>query len=120
MAKEPGPLRQPETGPASAGQHGAQAPGHQVYPYLLRDVAITQPNQVWPADITYIPMAGGFLYLVAVMDWYSRYVLSWRLSHTLEADFWVEALEEALEQGCPRYSILIRERNSPGRPSLGS
>jgi putative transposase len=76
-------------------------PGHQVYPYLLRDVAITQPNQVWTADITYIPMARGFLYLVAVMDWYSRYVLSWRLSNTLEADVCVEALEEALRTGLP-------------------
>jgi putative transposase len=77
------------------------APGHQVYPYLLRDVAITQPNQVWSADITYIPMARGFLYLVAIMDWYSRYVLSWRLSNTLEGDFCIEALEEALRNGQP-------------------
>ncbi len=77
------------------------APGHQVYPYLLSDVAITRPNQVWTADITYIPMARGFLYLVAIMDWYSRYVLAWRLSNTLEADFCVEALEEALRTGVP-------------------
>jgi putative transposase len=77
------------------------APGHQVYPYLLRDVAITQPNQVWSADITYIPMARGFLYLVAIMDWYSRYVLSWRLSNTLEGDFCIEVLEEALRNGQP-------------------
>jgi putative transposase len=77
------------------------APGHQVYPYLLRGVAITQPNQVWTADITYIPMARGFLYLVAIMDWYSRYVLSWRLSNTLEVDFCIEALEEALRNGQP-------------------
>jgi putative transposase len=76
-------------------------PGHQVYPYLLRDVAITQPNQVWTADITYIPMARGFLYLVAIMDWYSRYVLSWRLSNTLEVDFCIEVLEEALRNGQP-------------------
>jgi putative transposase len=77
------------------------APGHQVYPYLLRGVAITQPNQVWTADITYIPMARGFLYLVAIMDWYSRYVLSWQLSNTLEVDFCIEALEEALRNGQP-------------------
>jgi putative transposase len=75
--------------------------GHQVYPYLLRGVEITQPNQVWTADITYIPMARGFLYLVAIMDWYSRYVLAWRLSNTLETDFCVEALEEALRKGVP-------------------
>ena len=75
--------------------------GHQVYPYLLGGVEITQPNQVWSADITYIPMARGFLYLVAIMDWYSRYVLAWRLSNTRETDFCVEALEEALRQGVP-------------------
>jgi putative transposase len=75
--------------------------GHQVYPYLLRGVEITRPNQVWTADITYIPMARGFLYLVAIMDWYSRYVLAWRLSNTLETDFCVEALEEALRKGVP-------------------
>jgi putative transposase len=77
------------------------APGQKVYPYLLRGIAITQPNQVWTADITYIPMARGFLYLVAIMDWYSRYVLAWRLSNTLEASFCVEALEEALRKGVP-------------------
>jgi putative transposase len=77
------------------------APGHQVYPYLLRGVAITRPNQVWTVDITYIPMARGFLYLVAIMDGYSRYVLTWRLSNTLEVDFCIEALEEALRNGQP-------------------
>ena len=77
------------------------AAGHKVYPYLLGGMEITRPNQVWAADITYIPMARGFLYLVAIMDWYSRYVLSWRLSNTLDADFCVEALEEALSQGKP-------------------
>ena len=69
-----------------------KAPEHRVYPYLLRNARITRPNQVWAADITYLPMARGFLYLVAVMDWYSRYVLSWRLSNTLEAGFCAEAL----------------------------
>jgi putative transposase len=75
--------------------------GHRVYPYLLRDLKITRPDQVWAADITYIPMAKGFLYLVAIIDWYSRKVLAWRLSNTLEADFCVEALEEALRRGRP-------------------
>jgi len=77
------------------------APGHKIYPYLLGGLRITRPNQVWAADITYIPMARGFLYLVAIIDWYSRYVLSWRLSNTLEADFCIEALEEALTKGKP-------------------
>jgi len=72
------------------------AVGHKIYPYRLRDLIIDRPNQVWAADVTYIPMARGFLYLVAVMDWYSRKVLAWRLSNTLTADFCVEALEEAL------------------------
>jgi len=77
------------------------AAGHKIYPYLLNGMKITRPNQVWAADITYIPMARGFLYLVAIIDWYSRYVLSWRLSNTLDADFCVEALEEALQKGRP-------------------
>lgn len=77
------------------------APGHRTYPYLLRGLAIERVNQVWAADITYIPMARGFLYLVAVMDWVSRYVLAWRLSNLLDASFCIEALEEALSQGRP-------------------
>ena len=77
------------------------SPEHKVYPYLLRGLAITRVNQVWATDITYIPMARGFLYLVAVMDWYSRYVLAWRLSNTLDTDFCVDALEEALSKGRP-------------------
>jgi putative transposase len=72
------------------------APEHPVYPYLLRNVAISRPNQVWATDITYIPMAMGFAYLVAIIDWYSRRVLAWRLSNTLESSFCVEVLEEAL------------------------
>ena len=71
-------------------------PEHRVYPYLLRGLSIERPNQVWCADVTYIPMRRGFLYLVAVMDWWSRQVLSWRLSNTLEPEFCVAALEEAL------------------------
>jgi len=77
------------------------SPEHKVYPYLLRGLEINRVNQVWAADITYIPMARGFLYLVAIMDWYSRYVLAWRLSNTLDADFCIEALEEALRKGTP-------------------
>jgi putative transposase len=75
--------------------------GHKVYPYLLTKLVIERPNQVWAADVTYIPMARGFLYLVAVMDWYSRKVLAWRLSNTMTADFCVEALEEALARFGP-------------------
>jgi len=75
--------------------------GHKVYPYLLRGLKIDKVNQVWTTDITYIPMARGFIYLVVVMDWHSRCVLSWRLSNTLETDFCVEALEEALSSGVP-------------------
>jgi putative transposase len=72
------------------------APGHKIYPYLLRDLAIERPNQVWAMDITYIPMAHGFVYLAAVVDWSTRRVLAWRLSITLEVDFCIEAVEEAL------------------------
>ena len=71
-------------------------PGHKIYPYLLRGLAITRPNQVWAMDITYIPMARGFVYLAVVLDWFSRRVLSWRLSITMEAAFCVETLEDAL------------------------
>src|SRR5947209_3018968 len=75
--------------------------GHKVYPYLLRGVAIERADQVWSTDITYIPMPNGFMYLTAVIDWYSRYVLSWRLSNTLDVAFCLEALDEALRRGCP-------------------
>jgi putative transposase len=71
-------------------------PGHRIYPYLLRETVIDRPNQVWCADITYIPMRRGFLYLVAVMDWSTRKVLSWRVSNTMDVEFCIEALEEAL------------------------
>ena len=73
-------------------------PGHKLYPYLLKDLAITRSNQVWAADITYIPMSRGFIYLVVVMDWYSRKILSWRLSNTMESHFCVQALQEALSR----------------------
>jgi putative transposase len=72
------------------------APGHRIYPYLLRDLAITRPNQVWATDITYIPMARGFVYLTAVVDWFSRRVIAWRLSITMDVSFCIDALEEAL------------------------
>jgi putative transposase len=72
------------------------APGHKIYPYLLRGLAVDRPNQVWAMDITYIPMAHGFVYLAAVVDWFSRRVLAWRLSITMEVDFCLDAVEEAL------------------------
>ena len=74
------------------------APGHTIYPYLLRGMEVTRPNQVWAMDITYIPMARGFVYLAVVLDWFSRRVLSWRLSITMEAAFCVETLEDALSR----------------------
>jgi putative transposase len=84
------------------GPHTSKpAPGHKIYPYLLRDVEIERVNQAWGTDITYIPMQRGFMYLSAVIDWYSRYVLSWELSNSLESLFCIAALERALEQGTP-------------------
>ena len=84
-------------GPSTSRRHA----NHQVYPYLLRDLIVERPNQVWCSDITYIPLRRGFLYLVAVMDWFSRYVISWRLSNSMEVDFCLEALDEAFTHGCP-------------------
>ena len=103
---------QPQTHPAADAHSGHRsslpkpnlsrpAPGHEVYPYLLRGVLIERPNQVWSTDITYIPMHGGFLYLVAVMDWFSRFVLSWELSNTMETGFCLAALEAAFRFGQP-------------------
>ena len=80
------------------------AKGHKVYPYLLRNLAITRSNQVWSTDITYIPMLRGFMYLTAIMDWYSRYVVAWQLSNTLDGLFCLDALELALAQGKPNIS----------------
>ena len=77
------------------------AKGHKTYPYLLGGLRIGRPNQVWCADITYIPMRKGFLYLVAIMDWFTRKVLAWRISNTLEADFCLEALNEAIHKFGP-------------------
>jgi putative transposase len=76
-------------------------PEHKIYPYLLRGVEITQPDQVWSADITYLPLHNGFLYLVAVIDWFSRYVLAWQLSNTLDGAFCVDVLHQALQVGRP-------------------
>ena len=89
-------------------------PGHKIYPYLLRGLEIVRPNQVWAMDITYIPMAKGFVYLAVVLDWFSRRVLSWRLSITMEASFCVEALQEERWQGraSRRSSTPIRARSS--------
>ena len=84
-------------GPHTSRPH----PEHKVYPYLLRNIEVAAPNQVWCADITYVPMPRGFMYLVAVMDWFSRYVIAWEISNTLEAFFCVNALEEALAMGRP-------------------
>jgi putative transposase len=75
--------------------------GHRVFPYLLRNVEITHPDHVWSTDITYIPLRGGFVYLTAIMDWYSRYVLTWRLSNRLDGEFCLEALDAALKGGQP-------------------
>ena len=76
-------------------------PEHRVYPYLLEKIRVTRPNLAWAADITYLPMARGFLYLVAIMDWHSGYVVTWRLSNTLEVGFCIDALQEALGKGQP-------------------
>ena len=92
--------------------------GHRVYPYLLRSMRITRPNQVWAADITYVPMARGFMYLVAIMDWHSRYVLAWRLSNTLDVDFCVKA-GGGLRRANLRYLTQTRGANSRVKPSLG-
>jgi putative transposase len=79
----------------------AAGKGHKVYPYLLRGVKVERPDQVWSTDITYVPLPGGFMYLAAVIDWYSRYVIAWRLSNTLDGSFCLEMLEESLRSGKP-------------------
>lgn len=87
------------------------APEHPTYPYLLRNLVISRPNQVWAADITYIPMAHGFAYLVAVIDWYSRRVLAWRLSNTIDSSFCIEAVQEALSR-FPKPNIFNTDQGS--------
>lgn len=97
-----------------------RGPGHRIYPYLLRDLKVTHANQVWCADVTYIPMVRGFLYLVAIMDWHTRKVLTWRLSNTLDSEFCVQALQDALarygkpqifntDQGCQFTSTAFTD-----------
>ena len=93
-------------------------PRHRVYPYLLKGLEITRPNQVWCADITYIPMRRGFLYLVAIMDWATKKILAWRLSNTMEADFSVEALRAAMARyGKPEIFNTDRAASSPASSS---
>jgi len=84
-------------GPRTSQPH----PEHKIYPYLLRNLAIVRPNQVWATDITYVPMRSGFMFLVAILDWYSRYVLAWALSNTLDTTFCLDALDQALSQAQP-------------------
>jgi len=86
------------------------APGHQIYPYLLRGLPITHPDQVWSSDITYIPMGHGFMYLVAIIDWYSRYVLAWQLSNTLDGAFCLDTLNAALQHGQPEIMNYTRSK----------
>ena len=92
-------------------------PGHKIYPYLLRGAAVGQPDQVWCTDITYIPMARGFVYLVAIVDWFSRRVLAHRLSITLTTDFCIEALEEALAKYGRPTIFNTKGASSPAKPS---
>ena len=94
------------------------AKGHKTYPYLLGGLRVERPNQVWCADITYLPMRRGFLYLVAIMDWYTRKVLAWPISNTLEADFFVEALNEAIHKLGPP-EIMNTDQGTSLRPSPG-
>lgn len=91
---------------------------NKVYPYLLRDVEITRCDQVWSTDITYLPLRRGFMYLAAVIDWHSRFVLSWELSNSLETTFCITALESALRRGQPKFSTRIKALSSPAKPSL--
>ena len=92
------------------------ARGATIYPYLLSNLLIERPNQVWASDLTYLPMAHGFMYLMAILDVASRKVLAWRLSNTMTTDFCLEALEEAMRKyGRPRFSTPIRDRNSRAR-----
>jgi putative transposase len=88
-------------GLAPGPQTSVAHPAHPHYPYLLRDVAVVRPNQAWCVDITYVPMAIGFMYLVAIMDWFSRYVVGWAVSNSLDTDFCLDALDQAFAYGAP-------------------
>ena len=92
--------------------------GHKVYPYLLKSLSIERPNQVWASDICYVPMAQGFMYLVAILDWYSRRVLAWRVSNTFDSDFCVEALEDALIHYGPPANLQYGPRRSVHVPGV--
>ena len=92
-------------------------PEHRIYPYLLRDVVIERVDQVWSTDITYIRLRSGFVYLVAILDWFSRYVLVWELSVTVDGQFCHDALEQALAGGAPRSSIRTKAPSSRAPPS---
>jgi putative transposase len=94
-------IRLPDQPYAGKPRTSTPAPGHKIYPYLLRGLKITRPNQVWSADITYVPLPKGFMYLVAIIDWFSRYVLTWQLSNTLDGHFCLQALQQALQHGQP-------------------
>jgi transposase InsO family protein len=126
---ERGPRREREAHPAADAAHAPDADlpeantskpakGHKTYPYLLGGLRVDRPNQVWCADITYLPMRRGFLYLVAIMDWFTRKVLAWRISNTLEADCCVEALTEAVHRFGPP-EIMNTDRARSSRPSSG-
>ena len=98
------------------GNKGTSKPNkaHRIYPYLLRDIEINHSNQVWCTDITYLPMARGFAYLVAIMDWHSRKVLSWRVSNVMDTDFCIEALNEAIDRyGAPEIFNTDQGSHSP-------
>src|SRR5438132_13991091 len=93
------------------------APGHRIYPYRLRGLAITRPNQVWSTDITYIRLRSGFVYLVAILDWFSRYVVDWEISITLDTSFCLSTLDRHWRRRRRRSSIPIKEHNSPATSS---
>ena len=90
-------------------------PEHRIFPYLLRDLSITRVNQVWSTDITYIRLHGGFIYLTAVMDWWSRYVLAWKVSYIMDGNFFLAALDRALARGTPEVLTLTRGLKRHGR-----
>ena len=94
-----------------------RCPEHKIYPYLLRNVEIERPDHVWSTDITYIPLRGGYIYLTAIIGWYSRYVLSWRLSNSLDGGFCIAALEEALAISTPEIFNTDQGRSLRAWPS---
>jgi transposase InsO family protein len=108
------------TGKASLSTKSLAGKGHRIYPYLLRGVKVVRPDEVWSTDITYVPLASGFMYLAAVIDWFSPYVIAWRLSNPLDGSFCLEMLDEALRgaglrSSTPTRGCSSRRRRSPGR-----